>query len=416
MKILLLGYGVVGSGVYELIQQNKLRFKEEYEHDVEIVGILVSKLEKYNQLPHSHLFSNDFDRLSQYAYDVAIETIGGIEPAFTYVSQILSKGKPVITSNKDLIAEKGGVLHAIAAEKGVQLSYEASVGGGIPVLKPLRECLGGDQINEIMGIINGTTNFILTKMNQEGLSYEIALKQAQEQGFAEADPTSDVEGFDAVRKISILTKLGMKVDLDWKTIPVQGITHILASDVHYFNATDNVVKLMGISKVYPEGIYTVVRPIILEKHSKFASINNEFNAISVTGDAVGELFFSGKGAGKNPTATAVIGDLVDLLQNKKYKINRHLSKGKLITLYPDKANWTISVHSDLMTAALRDEILENPQFKLLGIKELTIESITTSKTLDFDHYFIQFHDLSEQQLIDHKNRLLLNTENHYIHL
>ena len=416
MKILLLGYGVVGSGVYELVQQNTLRFNEEYEQQVEIVGILVNQLDKYKHLPHFSLFSNDFNQLSQLSYDVAIETIGGIEPAFTYVSSILSAGKPVITSNKDLIAEKGGLLHAIASDKGVQLSYEASVGGGIPVLKPLKECLGGDQITEIMGIINGTTNFILTKMNQEGLSYQVALKQAQDQGFAEADPTSDVEGLDAVRKISILTKLGMKIDLDWKTIPVQGITKILENDVHYFNATDATVKLMGISKIYANGIYTVVRPVVLAKNSKFASINNEFNAISVTGEAVGELFFSGKGAGKNPTATAVIGDLVDLLQNKKHKINRKLLKGNLINTFPECSTWSLSIPSNLMTPAIANQVHDLSNIDFMGLKEQAVEKLSADSLLDYDHYFIKFKDITEGQLIEIKDSLNLNSENHYIHL
>ncbi len=416
MKILLLGYGVVGSGVFELIEHNKARFKEEYNQDVEVVGILVNTLSKYQHLPHSTLFSNDFNHLNQLDFDVAIETIGGIEPAFTYVSNILSSARPVITSNKDLIAEKGGILHAIASEKGVQLSYEASVGGGIPVLKPLKECLGGDQITEIIGIINGTTNFILTKMNQEGLSYQVALKQAQEQGFAEADPTSDVEGLDAVRKISILTKLGMKVDLDWKTIPVQGITKILANDVHYFNATDSTVKLMGISKIYPDGIYTAVRPVVLPKNSKFASINNEFNAISIIGEAVGELFFSGKGAGKNPTATAVIGDLVDLLQNKKVKINHKLQRGNLLKTYPEATDWTLSLPTEIMTTQLSKQIIAIKNAEFIGLKDKSIKLINEKMDLDFDHYFIKLHSITENQLIDIKASINLSNERHYIHL
>lgn len=341
MKIALLGYGIVGSGVYELIKSNKQRFIDEYEQEVEVVGILVKNLKKYEALPHFSLFTDSFDKIKALSFDVVIETIGGVEPAFTYVDSLLKAGKPVITSNKDLIAEKGALLHESARASGVVLAYEASVGGGIPVLKPLRECLAGDTIHEIMGIINGTTNFILTKMNHEGLSYEVALKMAQDAGFAEADPTSDVEGLDAVRKISILTKLGMKVALDWKTIPVEGITNISADDVAYFKSIGRIVKLLGISMKCDDGIYVSVRPVALSAESKFASINNEFNAISVIGDAVGELFFSGKGAGKNPTATAVLGDVVDLLQNNKRKMNVMLKSIEQLSLYPDKANWVV---------------------------------------------------------------------------
>ena len=341
MKIALLGYGVVGSGVYERRELNKKRFLEEYEQEVEVAIILVNNLDKYNHFPHIHLFTNSFEDIVSKSFDVVIETIGGVEPAFTYVDALLKAGKPVITSNKDLIAEKGAALHESARKSGVNLAYEASVGGGIPVLKPLRECLAGDEIKEIVGIINGTTNFILTKMNNEGLSYEDALMLAQSSGFAEADPTSDVEGYDAVRKISILTKLGMKIALDWKTIPVEGITGISAEDVDYFKSINRVVKLLGISKLSDDGIYVTVRPVALSSSSKFASINNEFNAISVIGEAVGELFFSGKGAGKNPTATAVLGDLVDLLQNKKLKANVLLKEAAPLVNYPEKADWIV---------------------------------------------------------------------------
>ena len=298
MKILLLGYGVVGSGVYELIHQHQQRYFNTYNKKVEIVGILVNQLEKYAHLDHFSLFTNDFESLLKQPFDVAIETIGGVIPAFDYVNRLLNLGKPVITSNKDLIAEKGAVLHETAQKNHVELSYEASVGGGIPVLKPIRESLGGDDIQSIFGIVNGTTNFILTKMNNEGLSYADALKMAQSMGFAEADPTSDVQGLDAVRKMAILSKMGMKVALDWKTLPVEGITNITSNDVACFKSFGLIVKLMGISMLTEEGLYTAVRPVALEASSKFASINNEFNGICVIGESVGELFFSGKEIGR----------------------------------------------------------------------------------------------------------------------
>ena len=341
MKILLLGYGVVGSGVYELIHQHQQRYFNTYNKKVEIVGILVNQLEKYAHLDHFSLFTNDFESLLKQPFDVAIETIGGVIPAFDYVNRLLNLGKPVITSNKDLIAEKGAVLHETAQKNHVELSYEASVGGGIPVLKPIRESLGGDDIQSIFGIVNGTTNFILTKMNNEGLSYADALKMAQSMGFAEADPTSDVQGLDAVRKMAILSKMGMKVALDWKTLPVEGITNITSNDVACFKSFGLIVKLMGISMLTEEGLYTAVRPVALEASSKFASINNEFNGICVIGESVGELFFSGKGAGKHPTATAVLGDLVDLLHNTKNAIQIQMTTYPQLVHYPYQANWIL---------------------------------------------------------------------------
>lgn len=360
MRILLMGYGTVGSGVFELIQNQQQRFFEEYDEWIEIIGILVRDPEKYMHLPHHELFSKSFETLVNEPFDVAIETIGGIQPAYDFVKHILAMGHSVITSNKDLIAEKGMTLHEIASSSGATLSYEASVGGGIPVLKPIRECLAGDHILEISGIINGTTNFILTKMNLESLSYESALKMAQEAGFAEADPTSDVMGYDAVRKISILTKLGMGIALDWKSIPVEGITTISADDVAYMKAIGRSVKLMGISKLIGDEIYTCVRPVAIPINSKYASIVNEYNAISVLGEAVGELFFTGKGAGKNPTATAVLGDLMDLLQNKKKKRNTRLKPGIPIQFYPLPADWIVRDGKDdyiLIQNITEDELL-----------------------------------------------------------
>ncbi len=415
MKVLLLGYGVVGSGVYELIQANKNRFVEEYDENVEVVGILVNRLDKYAKLPHFNLFSNDFDQLFQMEFDVAIETIGGILPAFDYVSKLLKRGIPVISSNKDLIAEKGAELHQLALEHQVELSYEASVGGGIPVLKPLRECLGGDQIHEIMGIINGTTNFILTKMIHENMSYNDALAEAQSAGFAEADPTSDVEGLDATRKITILTKLGMKTNINWKEVPVQGITKIAYEDVLYANSQRKVIKLLGISKQFDDGLYIGVRPVMLPSSSKFASINNEFNAISVVGEAVGELFFSGKGAGKNPTATAVMGDLVDLMQNKKKSINRVLKEVPQLKLYPVKASWLISIPKEQLVTV---DINTLNDYQLYVLTEPDVKPVQPTEKLDDDiqHLYIQLNSLTEKEVLELKLKHQLSNLQHYLML
>lgn len=415
MKVLLLGYGVVGSGVYELIQANKNRFNEEYDQNVEVVGILVNRLDKYAKLPHFNLFTNDFDQLFQLDFDVAIETIGGIMPAFDYVSSLLKRGIPVISSNKDLIAEKGAELHKLALEHQVELSYEASVGGGIPVLKPLRECLGGDQIHEIMGIINGTTNFILTKMIHENMSYSDALAEAQAAGFAEADPTSDVEGLDATRKITILTKLGMKTNINWKEVPVQGITKIAYEDVLFANSQRKIIKLLGISKQFDDGLYIGVRPVMLPSISKFASINNEFNAISVVGEAVGELFFSGKGAGKNPTATAVIGDLVDLMQNKKKSINRVLKEVPQLKLYPVATTWLISIPKQQFNAI---EVRALNDYKLFALTGSQVKPLLSTDKIEsnVDHLYIQLDSLTEKEVIELKLKYQLSHLQHYLML
>lgn len=403
MKIALLGYGVVGSGVYELLEANKSKFKELYERDVEIVGILVNHLDKYAHLAHSHLFTNSFASLSEMQFDVAVETIGGIHPAFDYVKSLLEAGKSVITSNKDLIAEKGVELHEIAANKGVELSYEASVCGGIPLLKPIRECLVGENILEIVGIVNGTTNFILTKMNEEGLDYSEALSMAQKLGFAEADPTSDVEGLDAIRKITILSRIGLNVILDWKTLPVEGITKISSEDVAYLKKTGKVIKLIGMTKLFESSLYAAVRPVILSKSSKFASINNEFNAVSIIGQYVGELFFSGKGAGKFPTATAVLGDLVGLIQNKKQKINVNHTSATPLLLYPFKATWILRI-SQFDLDALKDTL-----FKTLHADDYSITFLSDDAPV-----YIEFHNLTEQAFIDFKTQIGHGESKHYL--
>ncbi len=382
MKIALLGHGTVGSGVYELIMKNRPRFKEIYGKELNVERIMVNHPENYKHLPYYELFSNNFEDFKELSFDVAIESIGGIEPAFQYVSYFLSKGIPVITSNKDLIAEKGNLLTALALKNNTSIRYEASVGGGIPILKTLEENLAGDQILEIAGIVNGTTNYILTKMNNESLSYNTALLMAQNLGFAETDPTSDVEGLDSVRKIAILTKLGLNIDVDWKSIPVEGITQIDAEDIVFFNQELLNIKLIGITKVIRDGFYCSVRPVLVSKSSKFASIDNEFNAVRVHGEAVGELMFIGKGAGQMATATSVLGDLVDLMLNTKIRVSKKLENRSLVKLFPDKSNWIV---------------------KLAGVSsnDINEEHVSVSE----ETHFMKLTDINEENLIDKLNKL-----------
>lgn len=382
MKIALLGHGTVGSGVYELIMKNRPRFKEIYGKELNVERILVNHLENYKHLPYNGLFTNQFEDFKALKFDVAIETIGGIEPAYDYVSHFLSNGIPVITSNKDLIAERGNFLSALALKNDTSIRYEASVGGGIPILKTLEENLSGDRILEISGIVNGTTNYILTKMNSESLSYGSALTMAQNLGFAESDPTSDVEGLDSVRKIAILTKIGMNIDVDWKSIPVEGITKIATEDIVFFNKEQLTVKLIGITKLTKEGVYCSVRPVLVNRFSKFATIDNEFNAVRIHGQAVGELMFIGKGAGQLATATSILGDLVDLMLNTKFKVNNSLEKRALSQFYPDITNWIVKLNG-------------------VSSKEITEEHISVSE----DVHFIKLTDIDEESLINKLNIL-----------
>ena len=239
-------------------------------------------------------------------------------------------------------------------------------------------------------------------MNEDGLDYAEALSMAQKLGFAEADPTSDVEGLDAIRKISILSRIGLNVTLDWKTLPVEGITQISSEDVAYLKKTGKVIKLIGMTKLLDTSIYAAVRPVILSKSSKFASINNEFNAVSVIGQYVGELFFSGKGAGKFPTATAVIGDLVDLIQNKKQKINVIDASLTTLPLYPLKATWILRI-SQFDLAALKDFL-----FKTLHADEYSITFLSDDAPV-----YIEFHNLTEPELISLKTQIGHSESKHY---
>ncbi len=389
MKIALLGYGTVGSGVYELIDKNKASVKENYNKEMKIVKILVNNLNKYKDHPHFNLFTNQFDDIKEETIDLAIETIGGIHPTDTYLEYFLSKGIPVITANKDLIAEKGVFLSKLARENDTILSFEASVGGGIPILKPIQECLAGNQIKSISAVINGTTNYIMTKMYEDNTSYEDALKEAQEKGFAEADPTSDVEGLDATRKLAILSSIGYKKHIDWKKLKVEGISKVTDKDIRFAKEENYKIKLIGFSEKYSDAIYGAVRPVFITLNSQYAKIDNEYNAVLVEGDAVGELMFTGKGAGKFPTASSILGDVIDIIQNKKTPPAFPISgEAQLLEYYPQKAKYIVRFSDcdiNVLTIALFN------QFSSHGIK--------LSKSPETNDLYVQLHSDTEEELV-----------------
>jgi homoserine dehydrogenase len=356
LKIALLGYGTVGSGVYELIEKNKISVKSNFDRDLTVTKILVKNLDKYRDHACFELFTNDFNEIMAANVDIAIETIGGITPTGDYLKYFLSHGIPVITANKDLIAEIGSELIQIAKEHNTMLSFEASVGGGIPILKPLQECLAGNEIKNISAVLNGTTNYILTKMYEEDMSYDDALQLAQDLGFAEADPTSDVEGFDAMRKLVILSTIGYKKHMKWTDLPLEGISRITAKDIEYAKEEKYKIKLIGFSEDLGDAIYGTVRPVFITQNSKYAKIDNEFNAVLLEGDAVGELMFTGKGAGKYPTASAILGDLLDIIQNRKiHPAYIYQNNVNILKYYPKRAKYIVRFKSkdlNLLTAKL----------------------------------------------------------------
>jgi len=333
-SISVLGYGTVGTGIAELINKNREKFKKFTGEDLKISNILVRDLKKHKDKKDYDLLTDDINHIFEESVDIVVEVIGGINPAYEYVKRSLELKKHVVTANKDLIAEHGKELLDLADKNGVTLNFEASVGGGIPILKPLMECLLGNEIISINAILNGTTNFILTKMHEENMSYEEALKLAQELGFAEANPDSDVLGYDAARKLSILSTIAYNQKVDWKNINTEGITNIDIDDFKYAKAKGYIIKLLAISKKENDKVYASVKPVMIKTNSELGKIENEINAIVIEGDAVGKVVFSGKGAGMLPTASSIFGDITDIIQNKNKKTLRFNEKEAIL-----EKNW-----------------------------------------------------------------------------
>lgn len=316
VKVGLLGLGTVGGGVYKLLERQKEEMADKTGANVEIAGILVHNLNKKREGVDETLLTDRWeDLLGNEEVEIIIEVMGGIEPARTMIGEALRAGKNVVTANKDLLAAHGEELLAIAEEKSVDLLFEAAVAGGIPIMRPLRQCLAGNEISEVMGIVNGTTNYILTKMFEQGMGFEEALAKATELGYAEADPTADIEGLDAGRKVAIMASSAFHSRVVFDDVHVEGITKITAQDIKYAKEFDSVIKLIGIARNTPEGVEACVYPMLLSEEHPLASVRNSFNGVFVHGDAVDDVMFYGRGAGEFPTASAVMGDVIDVVRN-----------------------------------------------------------------------------------------------------
>ncbi|MBR5155262.1 MAG: homoserine dehydrogenase [Clostridia bacterium] len=318
MKIAIMGFGVVGSGVGEVVTKNQDILVKKCGEPVEIAHIL-----DLRDFPDSDFkcFTKDFnDILSDPEVGVVVETMGGVNPAYDFTKKLLLAGKQVVTSNKELVATHGTELIKIARENNINYLFEASVGGGIPIIRPMYSCLTAGEATDVFGILNGTTNYILTQMFQCGETFENALKAAQQKGYAEADPTADVEGFDTCRKIAILAALAFGKALDCKGISTEGITKITAEDVAYAEKLGYSIKLIGHSTKAEDGIYAAVFPAFIPKNNPLAGINDVFNGIIVKGEDLGDVMFYGRGAGKLPTANAVVADVVDAIKHKNVNI------------------------------------------------------------------------------------------------
>lgn len=312
MYVAVMGYGTVGSGVVEVLRKNHESIvKRSTQDSLELKYIL--DLRDFPGDPNADKFIKDFNLiLNDDTVKVVVETMGGLHPAFEFVSSLLQAGKSVVTSNKELVAAKGYELLTLAKENNVNFLFEASVGGGIPIIRPITQCLAANEIDEIAGILNGTTNFILTMMIEKNMSFEAALKLAQDNGYAEKDPTADIEGHDACRKICILASLCFGKHVYPDAVYTEGITKIALEDVAYVQDFGGVIKLLGRSKRLDNGkITAMVSPAVVLNGSQLASVRDVFNAILVRGDAIGDVVFYGKGAGKLPTASAVVADVID---------------------------------------------------------------------------------------------------------
>jgi len=318
IRIGLLGCGTVGTGVWKVLSDGREQIREKTGHTVEVARIVVRSLEKARpkEIPAGLFTTRIEDVLEDETISVVIELMGGIEPAQEWVSRAIAAGKHVVTANKALMASYGLEIITQAHENGVQLRFEGSVGGGIPVIAAMTESLAANRFEQVTGIINGTTNYILTKMTQEGLSFEEALRRAQEKGYAEADPTSDIEGEDAAFKLAILASIAFETRILPQEVPCEGIRRISATEIEYAKKLGYVIKLLATAKRTAEGLVLHVHPALVPQSHPLASVSNEYNALFIKGDAVGELMLYGKGAGSLPTASAVVGDLLYIIQNR----------------------------------------------------------------------------------------------------
>ncbi|HEX5322950.1 MAG TPA: homoserine dehydrogenase [Capsulimonadaceae bacterium] len=319
INIGVLGLGVVGSGTVRTLIENGDLIAERVGARLNIAKVAVRDLAKKRDmdLPQGLLTSRPEDVLDNTAIDIVCELIGGVDPARGFVERALRAGKSIVTANKEMMAKAGGDLLRLAEEKNLDFLFEGSVGGGIPVIQPLKQALAANRFEEVMGIVNGTTNYILTKMAAEGVEFADVLREAQEHGYAEPDPTNDVEGYDAQYKIAILSSIAFNSRIDIGDIHVEGITKLSRRDFEMADLLGYVIKLVGIGQDSAHGLRVRVHPALLRKDHPLASVNDVYNAIYVRGNPVGNVMFYGRGAGSGPTGSAVVGDIIEVARNMR---------------------------------------------------------------------------------------------------
>lgn len=397
MKVALLGYGTVGSGVVEVLQSNKESIARRAGIPIELKYIL--DLRDFPEDPINEIITHDFNTILQDdEVEIVAEAMGGIHPAYGFAKATLEKGKSYVTSNKELVALHGGELLEIARENNVNFLFEASVGGGIPIIRPLNQSITADEIYEITGILNGTTNFILTKMKDEGKTFEEVLKEAQELGYAEKNPEADVEGYDACRKIAILASLAFGEHVNFEDIPTEGITKITKEDMLYAEKMNCVIKLLGTCKKQDNNVFARVAPMFISKDHPLAMVNDVFNGIFVKGNMVGDVMFYGKGAGKLPTASAVVADIVDAAKHKGTNIMTIWNREKIELKAKEdvKTGYFVRIKKE-------DESLETKVKAVFGevkvIESLEDEYTFVTNVMKEISFSEKINDLGEVQII-----------------
>ena len=380
INVAVLGYGTVGSGLVEVINTNHESINKRAGQEINVKYVL--DLRDFPGDPVEKILVHDYEQIvNDPEVDIVVEVMGGVEPAYTFVKKALLAGKNVCTSNKALVADKGRELMDIAREKSINFLFEASCGGGIPIIRVINSSLTGDEIDEVTGILNGTTNYMLYKMSTEGCEFDTVLKEAQQKGYAEADPTADVEGYDACRKIAILSSLAYSEYFDYKDIYTEGITKITPEDMEYAAKLGRTIKLLGTSRRNADGTcYAMVAPFLIGRDSPLYSVNDVFNAVFVHGNMLGDAMFYGSGAGKLPTASAVVGDIVDAAKHLHTNIftNWNSTPAKLRPLDQVSGRFFVRVKKEVAEEA--KEVFENAEMICLDQLPEECAFITTDMT------------------------------------
>ncbi len=403
MKIGIMGFGVVGGGVGELIATNAESIKRRSGEEITVARIL-----DLRDFPDSQYkcFTKDFsDILNDPEIGVVAEVMGGTKPAYEFTKQLLEAGKSVVTSNKELVAKHGTELLRIAEEHNVNYLFEASVGGGIPIIRPLYTSLAANELTDIYGILNGTTNYILTQMIKEGATFEDALKGAQENGYAEKDPTADIEGHDTCRKTAILASLAFGKAVDSDKIPCEGITKVTLEDVAYAAKFGSVIKLLGMTSKAENGVYAMVCPAMISETNPLGGIDDVFNGIMVRGDGLGDVMFYGRGAGALPTASAVLSDIIDTVKHKDKHIRLGWSEGEEGYLLDSKtlpARFYARLHGENANSSARQK-LANKGYDIItleGDKYKDEFAVITPEMSEYDfEKLLQGSELSEYEVL-----------------